>query len=177
MIQIPGHHAPSFQIVSRQWVYYVAPHHWPTYNAQQNIHCDANKNHNEKTEKQVSSFVRVESSLLMAAIYWMICDIYKQQTCIRSEHVIRILLAFGHQGFPSSHHLWPEYCQPQLDTTVWSSGKGSSSELLCKYSSSCSHFLCKMFSPVGSSQAGGLSAASSEISDQMRGLMSWQTEM
>lgn len=25
MIQIPGHHAPSFQIVSRQWVYYVAP--------------------------------------------------------------------------------------------------------------------------------------------------------
>lgn len=35
---------------------------WPhsTYNAQQNIHCDANKNHNKKkTEKQVSSFVRV----------------------------------------------------------------------------------------------------------------------
>ena len=25
MIQIPGHHAPSFQIVSHQWVYYVAP--------------------------------------------------------------------------------------------------------------------------------------------------------
>ena len=24
MIQIPGHHAPSFQILSRQWVYYVA---------------------------------------------------------------------------------------------------------------------------------------------------------
>ena len=156
------------------------PHHWPTYNAQQNIHCDANKNHKEKTEKQVSSFVRVESFLLMAAIYWMICDIYKQQTCIRSEHVIRILLAFGHQGFPSSHHLWPEYCQPQLDSTVWWRVLGRDHhQNFCVNvpPSSCSHFLCKMFSPVGFNQAGGLSAANSEISDQMQGIMSWQTEM
>ena len=153
------------------------PHHWPTYNAQQNIHCDANKNHNEKTEKQVSSFLRVESFLLMAAIYWMICDIYKQQTCIRSEHVIRILLAFGHQGFPSSHHLWPEYCQPQLDTTVWWRVLGRDHhQNFCVnvpphvliFCVKCSHLLASPSRRTKCRQ---------QWSDQMQGIMSWQTKM
>ncbi len=54
MIQIPGHHAPSFQIVSHQWVYYVAPTPtiYPTYNVQRKYTMyDTNKNQNHYNDK------------------------------------------------------------------------------------------------------------------------------
>ena len=73
---------------------------------------------------------------------------------ISSEHVIRILLAFGHQGFPSAiisdWNIVPS--AGHQSGARASSLNRSSSGFLCK--------ICKMFSPVAQL---GLGAASSRI--------------
>ena len=83
---------------------------------------------------------------------------------IRSEHVIRILLAFGHQGFPSAFisdwNIVPS--AGHQSGARASSLNRSSSGFLCK--------ICKMFSPVAQL---GLGAASSRI---LRCEESWITE-
>ena len=106
----------------------------------------------------------------------MICTkivYYRQQTYIRSEHVIRILLAFSHQGFPS-----PAIISDQNIVSISPVIKKDHhhQDFCIKCSSSCSHiFLCKMFSPVVISQ-GGLRAANTEIY-QIRCGASWQKGM